>query len=198
MEVPYYASADRNKEAIGDALSTYLTSVTHVLEIGSGSGQHAIYLCQRFGHLQWQVTEQGVCLEGLRLAVAQSGCENIQPPFELDVSSYVDSEKNAYQFTYSANTAHIMGIEEVKSTFKIVNRCMTADGLFALYGPFKENGQHNSEGNVAFDEALRSEDPKMGIRDIAELSEIAISSDLVLLKQIDMPSNNRILLWQKS
>ncbi len=202
MEVPFYTSADRNKEAIGDALSAYLARAANVLEIGSGSGQHAIYLCQRFSHLQWQVTEQAASLEGLRLAVGlavdQSGCKNIQPPIELDVSSYVGSENNAYAFVYSANTAHIMGIEEVKSTFKIVNRCMAADGLYALYGPFKENGQHNSEGNVAFDEALRSEDPKMGIRDITELSEIAMSSGLALLKQIDMPSNNRILLWQKA
>ena len=91
-----------------------------------------------------------------------------------------------------------MGIEEVGSMFEVVSSSMAPDGIFALYGPFKENGQHNSEGNTAFDRTLRSEDPKMGIRDIADLQEMAGAGSLALLKQIAMPSNNRLLLWKNS
>ena len=197
MELPFNAAADRNKEVIGDALSEYLAQATTVLEIGSGSGQHAVYLCQRFGHLQWQVTDQSSYLEGLAAVVEQSGCENIQPPIEMQAGGCAATDNRVYSFVYSANTAHIMGIEEVAATFEIVSHRLSAEGLFALYGPFKENGQHNSEGNIAFDKTLRSEDPKMGIRDIAELENMANATGMKLHSQIAMPSNNRILLWQQ-
>lgn len=197
MELPFNAAADRNKEVIGDALSEYLAQATTVLEIGSGSGQHAVYLCRRFSHLQWQVTDQSSYLEGLAAVVEQSGCENIQPPTELQAGACVETGNRVYSFVYSANTAHIMGINEIAATFEIVSRCLSAEGLFALYGPFKENGLHNSDGNIAFDKTLRSEDPKMGIRDIAELEDMANATGMKLHRQIAMPSNNRILLWQQ-
>lgn len=198
MDIPFNAAADRNKEAIGDALAPYLAHATTLLEIGSGSGQHAIYLSQRFDHLQWQVTEQQPNLNGLQLAIAEVNCERIEPPFALEVSTYPGCESKNYSFAYSANTAHIMGLEEVASMFAIVNSCLVTEGLFALYGPFAENGKHNSEGNIAFDQALRSEDPKMGIRDVAELKKMAGESNLALQKTIAMPANNRILLWKNS
>ncbi len=197
MKLPFCAAADRNKEAIGDALAGQLANTSSVLEIGSGSGQHAIYLCARFSHLQWQPTEQQHNIAGLRAAVDQSNCENINLPFEMEVSSYTPADHRIYCLVYSANTAHIMGIEEVRAMFRLASRSLATDGLFALYGPFKENGHHNSDGNIAFDNALQSEDSKMGIRDIGELAAIAESHDLALQKQIAMPSNNRILLWYK-
>lgn len=196
MRLPFSAAADRNKEDIGDALSEYLANATTVLEIGSGSGQHAVYLCQRFGHLQWQVTEQRAHLEGLASVVGQSACENIQPPLELQAGGAIAMGSRVYSFVYSANTAHIMTIEEVAATVKIVNGCLSAEGWFAWYGPFKENGQHNSSGNVEFDKTLRSQDLGMGIRDIAELEDMANATGMKLQRQIAMPSNNRILLWQ--
>ena len=203
MQLPFCAATDRNKQAIGDALADTLASVTNVLEIGSGSGQHAVYLCERFSHLQWQVTEQRQHLEGLRAVVAQSGCKNIRSPLELEVSSYNSSGEGSvdeaeYSFAYSANTAHIMGLEEVAATFSIISHCLQSDGCYGLYGPFKENGQHISDGNAEFDLSLQSEDSKMGIRDIAELEVIAKAHGMALQSQIAMPSNNRILLWSKS
>ena len=100
MELPFNAAADRNKEVIGDALSEYLAQATTVLEIGSGSGQHAVYLCQRFSHLQWQVTDQSSYLEGLAAVVEQSGCENIQPPTELQAGACVETGNRVYSFGY--------------------------------------------------------------------------------------------------
>lgn len=197
MEIPFCAAADRNKEAIGDALAEQLEHASTVLEIGSGSGQHAIYLCERFSHLQWQPTEQQQNLAGLHAAIDQSTCANIQVPFGLEVSTFAPFDSGVYSLVYSANTAHIMGIEEVRAMFEVASRSLVTEGRFALYGPFKENGQHNSEGNMAFDNALRSEDPSMGIRDIDELTVLATSSGLVLQQQVSMPSNNRILLWRK-
>jgi len=171
--LPFSASADRNKEAIGDALADYLECASTVLEIGSGSGQHAVYLCQRFGNLRWQVTEQSQYIEGLTAAVAHAALKNILAAVVLEVSTAAndtDLKIDAnYSLVYSANTAHIMGIEQVAAMFAVAGQCLSDDGCFALYGPFKENGQHNSEGNRDFDASLRRQDPVMGIRDIAEV-----------------------------
>jgi len=208
MQPPYYPASDRNKQAIGDALAETFANVTDVLEIGSGSGQHAVYLCKRFSHLQWQVSDQPQYLEGLRANVEQSGCKNIRLPLELDVSSYdingrdsnggADADNAEYSFAYSANTAHIMSLEEVAATFSVISHCLKSDGCYGLYGPFKENGLHNSDGNAEFDLMLQAEDSKKGIRDIAELEVMAEAHGMVLQNQIAMPSNNRILLWSKS
>ena len=91
-----------------------------------------------------------------------------------------------------------MGFDQVPSLFKVVSQCLHNDGCFVLYGPFKENGQHNSDGNRDFDASLRSEDSRMGIRDIEDLVEFANRCGMVLADQIAMPANNRILLWRKS
>jgi len=201
--LPYNAAADRNKEAIGDALSSILSRATNVLEIGSGSGQHAVYLCRRFDHLQWQVTEQSQHLEGLQAVVSDAALGNVCDPLELSVNAFID-DTNAldhlgsnYSFAYSANTAHIMGFDQVPGLFTVASHCLDNDGCFALYGPFKENGHHNSDGNREFDASLRLQDSQMGIRDIEELKEFASSSGLALTDQIAMPANNRILLWRK-
>ena len=199
--LPFSAAADRNKEAIGDALQTVLNRSNAVLEIGSGSGQHAVYLCQRFSHLQWQVTEQSQYLDGLQSAVSVASLDNILSPFELAVGVVNDSSskklESNYSIVYSANTAHIMGFDQVPALFTVASQCLDNDGCFALYGPFKENGQHNSDGNRDFDASLRSQDSRMGIRDIEDLVEFASASGLVLADQFSMPANNRILLWQK-
>ncbi len=199
--LPFSAAADRNKEAIGDALQTVLNRSNTVLEIGSGSGQHAVYLCQRFSHLQWQVTEQSQYLDGLQSAVSVASLDNILSPFELAVGVVNDSSskklESNYSIVYSANTAHIMGFDQVPALFTVASQCLDNDGCFALYGPFKENGQHNSDGNRDFDASLRSQDSRMGIRDIEDLVEFASASGLVLADQFSMPANNRILLWQK-
>ena len=199
--LPFSAAADRNKEAIGDALQTVLNRSNTVLEIGSGSGQHAVYLCQRFSHLQWQVTEQSQYLDGLQSAVSVASLDNILSPFELAVGVVNDSSskklESNYSIVYSANTAHIMGFDQVPALFTVASQCLDNDGCFALYGPFKENGQHNSDGNRDFDASLRSQDSRMGIRDIEDLVGFASASGLVLADQFSMPANNRILLWQK-
>ncbi len=197
IELPFNASADRNKQAIAEALAEYLLQATTVLEIGSGTGQHALHLCQQFSHLQWQLTDQKKYLEGLRAVVEQSQCNNLLLPIELEVSSYVVGENQQYSFAYSANTAHIMSLPQVSAMFDVIGSLLSAAKRFALYGPFKEHGQHNSDGNRQFDLALRSEDPKMGIRDISALEGFATENGLVLETQIAMPANNRVLLWRK-
>lgn len=208
---PFSAAADRNKEAIGDALADYFTPSTKVFEIGSGTGQHAIYLCERFANLHWQCTEQSQHLATLGAALSESSgqfaiqggdresAQASAAPIELDVGAAPSglSDHTDYTLIFSANTAHIMSIEEVAAMFAVAHRVMAPDGHFALYGPFKINGRHTSEGNRNFDQALKAEVPHRGIRDIAELSVLARRCDLGLHKDIPMPANNRILMWKR-
>ncbi len=200
MEHPFSPSADRNKEAIGDALQQYLANASNVFEIGSGTGQHAIYLCDRFKHLQWQPSEQVMHLESLTYVIEEAAVSGIAAPVELDVAVSITEETTGtdeyYSFAFSSNTAHIMAIDEVAAMFQVIQRRLQAKAFFALYGPFKIDGVHTSDGNAEFDANLRSQQPHMGIRDKAEVESLATDCGLELHRDIPMPANNRILLWR--
>jgi len=184
MTLPFNAAADRNKEAIGDALSGYFDGNIKVFEIGSGTGQHAIYLCERFPGVIWQTSDQSLHL------VEVSSC--ISQPKAMQAL-----REKQYSFVYSANTAHIMSMEDVTSMFTLLGKVLAKAGFFALYGPFKVDGEHTSEGNLNFDQSLRTEKPHMGIRDKEELVTLGVKHGLQLLEDISMPANNRILLWRQ-
>lgn len=195
MTLPFSASADRNKEAIGDALESYLSSVDSVLELGSGTGQHAVYLAGRFPGLQWQPSDRAENLGAIKQWVDQSGLENIATPLEIDVSGEFNHQ-GIYGFAFSANTAHIMGLPEVADMFKVVSSRLKIGARFALYGPFIYGGKHTSSGNENFDAMLKQQSPSMGIRDKAVLDSLAFDAGLEFSEDIEMPANNRIIIWR--
>jgi len=199
--LPHSAAAERNKEVIAEALAMLLKQAASVLEIGSGTGQHAAYFCTRFPQLHWQPTEQQQHLDNLRRACEESGLSNIQLPVVLEVSAAAEQlpdalSSSAYTFVYSANTAHIMALSEVADMFRVVQKVLSEDGVFALYGPFNLDGQYSSESNREFDSWLKSQGQHMGIRDITELKTLGQSLGLELQESITMPANNQILLWK--
>lgn len=196
MSLPFSASADRNKTAIGDALTDVLNSVTTVLEIGSGTGQHAVYLAERYPNLQWQPTDRLENLTAIQQYIEASDCSNILPPIEVDVADKVSLNRQ-YDFAYSANTAHIMSLAEVKAMFELVSASLHTGASFALYGPFSYGGKHTSDGNRNFNEMLQQQSAHMGIRDKAELDTIALDAGLDFIDDKAMPSNNRILVWRR-
>ncbi len=196
MSLPFSAAADRNKVAIGDALSEHFGAVRHVLEIGSGTGQHAVYLASRFSHLQWQPTDRAENLTAISQRIAEADTNNVLAPLEVDVASDVMPGKQ-YDLAYSANTAHIMSMAEVKAMFTLVSSGIHSGGCFALYGPFSYGGEHTSDGNRNFHHMLQQQAPHMGIRDKAELDAIAFDAGLDFTDDIAMPANNRILIWQR-
>ena len=231
MKLPFSPSADRNEEAIGDALGVWLDAAGDVFEFGSGTGQHAVYLCQRFPHLRWQPTELKSNLESIGLQIQHARVSNILEPIECDVldpklfneglekrltnhpaqrsnaasnenatsgSSAVDGRYHKYRFAYSANTAHIMSIEAVERMISMAAAILQPTGFFALYGPFKYGSQHTAEGNNQFDSMLREQDASMGVRDKFELDRMAIENGLAPVDDLEMPANNRILIWQNT
>ena len=185
---PFAEASERNCEPILGILSRVFADRRRVLEIGSGTGQHASYFTQALPHLTWQASDVPEHLAGIR----SWGVE----PIELDVDKPWPAV-NA-DAAFSANTAHIMSWPQVERMFENVGRLLPAAGLFALYGPFRYGGRPTSDGNARFDTMLRSRDPASGVRNFEDLLSLAKRCGLALLEDNAMPASNRLLVFQKT
>jgi SAM-dependent methyltransferase len=166
-----------------------------VLEIGSGTGQHAAYFAPALPHLVWQPSDVAEHLAGIGLWLAEAGAANLRRPIELDVDrTWPDIAADA---VFSANTSHIMSWAQVERTFEGVGRLLPAGGVFALYGPFNYGGRHTSESNARFDAMLRERDPRSGLRDIEAVMALGEREYLEKDEDLAMPANNRLLIFKK-
>ncbi len=176
-----------------------------VLEIGSGTGQHAVHFATHLPHLIWQPADLAENLPGIELWRAEAalgparsaGLANLLPPLVLDVNQPRWPETGA-DAVFSANTLHIMSWSEVRLFFAGVGRLLPSDGVLAVYGPLNYGGRHTSESNARFDRSLRSRDPHSGIRDFEAVDALAAEQKLVLARDVAMPANNRTLVWLRS
>jgi cyclopropane fatty-acyl-phospholipid synthase-like methyltransferase len=192
---PYAEACDENKSPILTQLQRLFRETRSVLEIGSGTGQHALFFAAALPELIWQTSDREENLDGIRAWLAEAELENLLSPVSLDVkAAWPDA---TYDGVFSANTTHIMSWEEVGYLFRGVGRVLQAEGRFVLYGPFNYQGAFTSDSNSRFDEWLKSRDPLSGIRDFDELNALAADQQLLFEKDIEMPVNNRILVWRK-
>lgn len=189
-------ATDRNRDAILDVLSEEFEQVSSVLEIGSGTGQHAVYFADKMPWIEWQTSDRPENHSGINAWVAESSLHNVRPPLDLDVEK-VTQLAGVYDGVFSANTAHIMSFDAVVCMFAIVGRTLREGGVFCLYGPFKLDGDFTSPSNEAFDRSLRSQDPNMGIRDFETLLEFGTENGLRTVRRYAMPANNMLLVWRK-
>jgi cyclopropane fatty-acyl-phospholipid synthase-like methyltransferase len=194
---PNAPAAERNREPILEVLRTEFGDRRSVLEIGSGTGQHAVWLGPELSHLVWQTSERPGNLAGVRAWVGAEGLVNVPPPIELDAAS-ADVPSGRYDAVFSANTVHIMSIDVVRAMFGLVGRVLPRGGKFCLYGPFNMQGEFTSDSNRLFDASLRARDPSMGIRDIEMLDQFAESAGLVRTAVYAMPANNFCVVWVRS
>lgn len=193
---PFSEYADRNGAPISDVLQNEFANCTKVLEIGSGTGQHAVRFAKNLPFLQWQTSDVDENHPGIDAWVNDSSLENLLPPLALDVLT-ADMPSDSYDGVYSSNTAHIMSIEAVKKMFAIVGNVLTATGVFCLYGPFRQDGEFNTPSNAAFHQSLRSRNPEMGIRHLESLDEYAREQGMTRVRLYAMPANNHIAVWRK-
>ena len=196
LSKPFSQACENNKEPILGGLRAVLTAPGTVLEIGTGTGQHAVHFAAALPHLTWQPSDvpgsEQVCLPWLR----EQALANIAAPVALDVMDQPWPVAHA-DAVFSANTAHIMSWPEVEAMFSGI-AAITAEGTpFCLYGPFNYSGRHTSESNRRFDESLRSQSEAMGIRDMEDLTRLGTETGLILESDMEMPANNRLLVWRR-
>jgi SAM-dependent methyltransferase len=194
---PFSEACEQNKYPILAVLQQYFAEVQTVLEIGSGTGQHAVFFADQFPHLQWLTSEVESLRDGIRIWLAEAQLPNVLPPLELDVNQS-DWPVDQVDAVFSANTVHIMDWYSVENMFTGIGRVLKAQGVFCLYGPFNYQGVYTSDSNARFDMWLKQRDPRSGIRDIEALNALARQQDMVLCADHAMPANNRILVWEKS
>lgn len=193
----YSSAAERNSQPILDQLQKLLPAQGTVLEIGSGTGQHAVFFTRSLHGLSWQPTDREVNLAALQSRFEKEGNGRILPAIKLDVLA--DSwPEGSYQAAYSANTAHIMSWAAVVAMFEGLASRLVADARFCLYGPFNINQQFTAPSNAQFDAQLRAGDPNMGIRDMQAMQDLAMSNQMTLEHRLAMPANNFLLVFRKS
>jgi len=195
-EKPYAPSCDQNRDAILDVIRPRLRAARRLLEIGSGTGQHAAYFAPALPHLAWQTSDVAENLPGIRAWLAETAAPNTPEPLELDVLGNA-WPADAFDAAFSANTAHIMREEAVAAMFRGLGARLLPGALFLLYGPFNRNGQYTAESNREFDAWLRARGDGMGVRDMAWLDELAAAAGLERREAVAMPSDNFILVWER-
>lgn len=195
-DLPFAPASERNKRPILAALRGVLPARGRLLEIGAGTGQHAVFLAPRFPELSWQTSERRHELAGLAARVELEGRGRLPPPVELDVLAGPWPGR-AFEAVYSANTAHIMPWPAVRAMFAGAAGVLARGGVFCLYGPFNVDGACTAPSNAEFDRQLRARDPAMGLRDRGELAGLAAQNGMEQQQCIGMPANNLLLVYRR-
>lgn len=194
---PFAESCEQNKEVILKILQRHFSELENILEIGSGTGQHAVCFCSAMPHLQWMCSDLNENLDGIKAWMSESKLKNLSGPIELDVNKPIWDILQV-DGVFSANTVHIMSWPSVEKMFAGIGRCLKPQGIFCLYGPFNYDGRFTSESNARFDQWLKERDARSGVRDFEAVNKQAAEQDMILLEDYEMPANNRILVWQKA
>ncbi len=194
---PQSLSCERNQGPILEVLGQYFSQAQQVLEIGSGTGQHAVHFAPAFPQAVWQTSDMEEHLPGIRLWLEEAGLPNLPPPLRLDVNG--PWPEAHYDAVFTANTLHIMGWVEVQTLFAALNGVLADDATLVVYGPFNYGGHFTSESNREFDQWLKQRySPLSGIRDFEAVDALATYIDLDLVADHEMPANNRTLVWRRS
>jgi cyclopropane fatty-acyl-phospholipid synthase-like methyltransferase len=193
---PFAPACERNRQPILDQLHGILAHADRVLEIGSGTGQHAVYFAQHLPHLVWQPSDRAENLAGIAAWCADAQLPNLRAPIELDVDKPWPLQRVSAVF--SANTLHIMSWPQVQRFFALLSQHLADDGVLAVYGPFNYQGHYTSESNAQFDQWLKTQSPDSAIRDFNAVDALAQDAGMTLVADHAMPANNRLLHWVKA
>jgi cyclopropane fatty-acyl-phospholipid synthase-like methyltransferase len=192
---PFAPACERNRDPILAVLRSQFADRRNVLEVGSGTGQHAVYFAAAMPWLTWQCADLATQLPGIRMWLDEAGLPNTPPPLELDVGGRWPT--GTYDAVFSANILHIVGWPEVEAFFDGVGQVLGADGMLVVYGPFNAGGNYTSESNRDFDAWLKARDPRSGIRDVEAVQALAAQAGLRAIDDVAMPANNRCLVWRR-
>ncbi|HVK51909.1 MAG TPA: DUF938 domain-containing protein [Pseudoxanthomonas sp.] len=192
---PHAPSCDRNRDPILAVLRHHFAEVASVLEVGSGTGQHAVYFALKMTWLDWQTSDREENLPGIGQWLEEAMLPNTPPPIILDVDGPWPTQR--YNAVFTANTLHIMGWDSVQAFFRGVGQVLVPRGSLVVYGPFNYEGRYTSDSNREFDGWLKARDPQSAIRDFEAVDALAREQGLLLIDDVAMPANNRCLVWRK-
>ncbi|MDH5355830.1 MAG: class I SAM-dependent methyltransferase [Gammaproteobacteria bacterium] len=195
MSLPYSESCEQNKDVILNAISSFLKSGAEVLEIGSGTGQHAVYFAGLYPEIIWQTSDRQENLAGIRSWLDKGQQQNIPEPIELDVRE--SWPEKSYNMIFSANSLHIMSESEVEQFFTGCGQRTKPAGHLVVYGPFNYNGDYSSDSNRQFDQWLKARDSESGIKHFEWIDRLAQDAGFKIVDDIEMPANNRTIIWQR-
>ncbi|MEA0735725.1 DUF938 domain-containing protein [Xanthomonas campestris pv. campestris] len=212
MTKPFAPASARNRDPILSVLQRYFADRQHVLEIGAGTGQHAVHFAAAMPWLRWQASDHPDHLPGMRQWLDEAALPNTPPPVALQavltpapglapappLPPVQAGTPAGYDAIYSANTLHIMGWPQVQALFAGLPAVMAPQAVLVIYGPFNRNGEFTSDSNRDFDAMLSARDVASGIRDAAEVDALAAQVGLQLVDDVDMPANNRCRVWQRA
>lgn len=197
-------ACERNREPILAVLRRHLHDRTCVLEIGSGTGQHAAYFAAQLPHLHWQASDHPDYLPGIAERLAQAALPNAPAPWPLQAVlsphpglAPLPEAPLGFDAVFSANTLHIMSWAHVQALFAGLPAVMADNALLCIYGPFNYDGAFSSDSNRQFDAWLKARDPDSGIRDAEAVDALAAARGLRLVEDVAMPANNRVRVWRR-
>ena len=192
---PFAPACERNRDPILAVLREHFADRRHVLEIGSGTGQHAVHFAAALPHLLWQGSDRAGNLPGIRQWLAEAALPNTPEPLLLDVGG--DWPRRRFDAVFSANTLHIMAWPEVEALFAALPAVLADDATLVVYGPFHRDGRPTSTSNAAFDRSLRERAPHMGVRDLEAVDALAAEAGLALVEVRTMPAHNLCPVWRR-
>ena len=195
MSKQFSTACERNRDPILAVLRDAFAVCERVLEIGSGTGQHAVFFGAGLPHLIWQTSDLPRNHSSIVAWQQEARLLNVLPPLPLDVNDVWPEAP--FDAVFSANTCHIMAWPEVQAMFAGIGGVLSPGGMVGIYGPFNYGGQFTSASNARFDASLRAEVAHMGIRDFEAVNALATAQGLALQTDHAMPANNRLLVWRR-
>jgi hypothetical protein len=192
---PFSQACANNSSAIAAKLVDIFSPCHRVLEIGSGTGQHAVYFAPLLRHLLWQPSDRAENLPGIHSWMAENPSDNLLPPLLLDVDGAWPA--TAFDGFFSANTCHIMAWPTVVNLFAGIGRLAQPESTLAIYGPFKYQGEFTTQSNANFDLWLKSQAPHQGVRNSEDIVQLANDIGFRLQADHPMPANNQLLVFVK-
>ena len=198
--LPFSQACENNKQPILEVLQKELQDSTHVLEVGSGTGQHSVYFAPRLPHLQWQTSDVIDNHQVIQAWHDAYPASNLYAPLAFNLLTDSIPKTNTgepYDAIFTANTLHIIAWSLVERLFELAGEALPFKGKLIVYGPFNENGRYTSASNQSFDLSLRQRDPNSSIRHKEDIIALANAHHLTLMTQYQMPANNQILVFQK-
>ena len=197
MDKYHAESTRRNRNPILGILKKEIEGSKKLLEIGSGTGQHAVYFSKKLPQILWQTSDRSINHESINYWIKRYNLKNLLLPLDIEIGVNEKNINDIFDCVFSSNTSHIMSLENVKRLFALVGKVLNKNGKFFLYGPFKINLEFTTKSNEDFHQKLKAENKLMGLRDIEELDNYAIENNMQNHAFYEMPANNYLSIWKK-